>query len=369
MLRWSLKSLFAEPLRLIISTLAVAMSFILVIFFDAVFEGESKQMVVYLEKMDADVWVMQKGVSNMHMASSLLWDWKADRVASLPGVSEVASILYLNAAVKAGGRDWFSYIIGLSADSPGGGPWDVAQGKAIPGRGEAVIPEVIAQLAGLELGDPLTIIDKRLRIAGLTRGTFAMASAIVFVSRQDLGELMEAEEQVSYVMVKIQPGMAQVDMAERIREEVDKVNALPNEVFIANDRQMAVQMGAEIVRMMTVIGTLLAMMIVAFTAYSQTAHKQRELGITKAFGFSNQRLYGAALCQTLVITGSGFLVASLVAYLLFPLLPALVPQITLFVTPKAILTIAAVVMPVAVLGSLGPLVRIARADPLTIFQR
>ena len=95
-------------MRLVVSALAVALSFVLVIFFSAVFEGESDQMVVYLEKMQADVWVMQKGVSNMHMASSMVWDWKADLIAKNPGVREVAAILYINGPIKAGGKDWFS---------------------------------------------------------------------------------------------------------------------------------------------------------------------------------------------------------------------------------------------------------------------
>jgi len=369
MLRWSLKNLFSEPLRLAVSAMAVAVSFILVIFFDAVFEGESKQMVVYLEKMDTDVWVMQKGVSNMHMASSLLWDWKADMVARVPGVAEVSSILFLHAAVKAGGRDWFSYIIGLSPDTRRGGPWEMAQGNPVPAPGEAVIPEVIAQLAGLKLGDALTIIDKRLEIVGLTRGTYSMSSAVVFVAREDLGDIMEAEDQISYIMVKAKPGVPPTALATRIKEQVEKVSALPNEAFIASDRQMAVQMGAEIIRMMTVIGTLLAMMIVAFTAYSQAAHKQRELAIAKAFGFRNTQLYGAALCQTLVMTASGYLVAVLVAYTLLPLLPELVPQITLSVTPQALLVVGVIVLPVAVLACLGPVIKVARVDPLTVFQR
>ena len=141
MLYWSLKTLFSEPMRLVTSALAVGVSFILVIFFSAVFEGESDQMVLYLKKMQADVWVMQKGVSNMHMASSMVWDWKADKIGKVPGVKEVSAILYLNGPVKIGGKDWFSYIIGISPEYRRAGPWVMAKGKATPGPGEAVGPD------------------------------------------------------------------------------------------------------------------------------------------------------------------------------------------------------------------------------------
>jgi hypothetical protein len=150
-----------------VSALAVAVSFVLVIFFSAVFEGESDQMVVYLEQTQADVWVMQKGVSNMHMASSMLWDWKADFIAKNPQVSEVAAILYLNGPIKAGGKDWFSYIIGLRPEHRRVGPWAMAEGKSIPGPGEAVIPEVITRLTGIGIGGEITMIDRKLMVVGL----------------------------------------------------------------------------------------------------------------------------------------------------------------------------------------------------------
>ncbi|WP_425608009.1 ABC transporter permease [Pontibacterium granulatum] len=148
--------------------------------------------------MDADVWVMQKGVSNMHMASSMVWDWKVDRVEQIPGVKAVSAVLYLNGPLKIGGQDWFSYIIGVSPKYINAGPWSVAQGKSLPDAGEAVIPEVISRLTGIQLGDEVTLVDRPLRVVGLSIDTFSMASSVVFVSREDLGSLLEAGDQYSY---------------------------------------------------------------------------------------------------------------------------------------------------------------------------
>jgi len=192
MISWSLKTLWSEPLRLIISALAVAFSFVLVVFFSAVFEGESNQMVAYLKAMKADIWVMQKGVSNMHMASSMMWDWKADKIKQLPGVDKVNAFLYLNGPVKAGGQDWFSYIIGISSAFPDTGPWRMLAGKPMPQKGEAVIPDIMSRLAHINIGDNITMIDRPLKVVGLSEGTFSMASAVVFVSREDLATFSKA---------------------------------------------------------------------------------------------------------------------------------------------------------------------------------
>lgn len=368
MIYWSLKTLFAEPMRLIVSALAVAVSFILVIFFSAVFEGESDQMVAYLKKMEADVWVMQKGVSNMHMSSSMVWDWKADRIAKIPGVKEISAILYLNGPVKIGGKDWFSYIMGISPEYQRAGPWDVVEGKAIPGPGEAVIPEVITKLTGVKMGDEITMIDRPLRVVGLTRGTFSMASSVVFVSHEDLGDLVEGSDQFSYIMVYAEPGVSAQTLIKRIKDDVDKVNALSSKDFIESDWQLAVQMGAEILRMMTTIGTLLATLIVAFTSYSLIARKKQELAVAKALGFSNGQIYVAALCQSVVITAIGLLLTLLLSYTLLTWLPVIAPQINLAVRLHQFIPIALITLPVAILASLIAARTVAKVDPMTVFN-
>lgn len=368
MFYWSIKTLLSEPMRLIISALAVAVSFILVIFFSAVFEGESNQMVTYLEKMNADVWVMQKGVSNMHMASSMVWDWKADKIAQLPEVKEVSAILYLNGPVKIGGKDWFSYIMGISPKYQRAGPWDMVEGKAIPESGEAVIPEVISKLTGVQIGDEITMINQPLRVVGLTRGTFSMASAVVFVSHEDLGELVEGHDQFSYIMVYAKSGITAKNLIERIKYEVDKVNALSSEDFIESDWQLAVQMGAEIILMMITIGTLLATLIVAFTAYSLIARKKQELAVAKALGFSNAQIYMAALIQSLVITILGLLLSIFISFTLLTMLPAIAPQINLAVRLHQFVPILIIALPVAVFASLTAARTVVKVDPMTVFN-
>ena len=365
---WSLKTLLLEPMRLVVSALAVSVSFVLVIFFSAVFEGESDHMVLYLEQMQADVWVMQKGVSNMHMASSMVWDWKADLIAKNPGVREVAAILYINGPIKAGGKDWFSYIIGLRPEHRRAGPWAMVGGQSMPGPGEAVIPVVISKLTGIGIGDEIMMIDRRLTVVGLSRDSFSMASSLVFVSAADLGDLLEADDQHSYIMVYAKPGVDPKLLARQIRQDIDKVNALSSDEFIASDWQLAAQMGAEIVRMMTLIGTLLSVVIVAFTAYSLIARKKRELAIAKALGFSNGQIYMAALFQTLAITVLGLLFALLIAFTILAWLPTVVPQINLAVRLHQFASIAIITMPVAVLASLTVARTVVRLDPVSIFH-
>ncbi|MFV2060077.1 MAG: ABC transporter permease [Gammaproteobacteria bacterium] len=369
MIYWSIKTLFSEPMRLFVSALAVAVSFLLVIFFSAVFEGESKQMVLYLKKMQADVWVMQKGVSNMHMSSSMLWDWKADKIAKLPEVDSVTSILYLNGPVKIGGKNWYSYVIGITPENTHAGPWDMAQGKAIPDAGEAVISEITARLTGIQIGDEIFLVDRTLRVVGLSRHTFSMASSIVFVSREDLGDIVDGPDQVSYIMVKAKAGVSSKELISRIKDNVNKVNALSSDDFIKSDWQLGIQMGAEIIQMMTFIGTVLATLIVAFTAYSLIAHKKQELAIAKALGFGNNQIYMAALSQSVIITGSGLLLTIIISYTLLIWLPVLVPQINLSLELQQFIPLSVLAFPIALIASFTAARSVVKVDPVSVFSR
>jgi putative ABC transport system permease protein len=368
MLRWLLKTLWLQKASLVASAAGVAGAFVLVVILHAVFAGESRQMVAYVRHAAADVWVMQRGVVNMHMASSFVWAWKAKRIAELPGVRAATPILYSGTVIRIAGRTMIAYAVGLEPGARRAGPWAMAAGKAMPGRGEIVLPRVFAEMTGIGLGARVALTDKTLAVVGLSEGTYSMANPVVFVAASDLEDLMQARGTVSYILVDAQPGQDPAALAARIEREVDKVSALPQARFTRNDIQLAMQMGAEIIAFMTIIGSALAAVIIAFSAYSQVARRRRELAIAKALGVRNREIYAAVAAQTALITVLGLVLALLAAWALFPLLSALVPQITLVLTAGALWRATAVALIVAVVSAWVPARYVARVDPLTAFK-
>lgn len=368
MLRWTLKNLIAEPLHLVASATAIAGAFALVLFFEAVFAGESKQIVAYIQHSDADVWVMQKGVSNMHMATSFVWDWKADRIAQVKGVKKVTPILYLNTVMQAGNRNWFSFIVGLEKDNPRAGPWQMVQGKAVPAGGEAIVPAVLANLTGLQLGDEVYIAARPFTVAGLSKDTFSMANSVTFVTLSDLADIMSTFGSMSYFLVDAEPGIDPASLAERIKKEVAKINAIPIERFIDNDWAVAMQMGLEIISLMTIIGGALAILLTGFTVYASTARKERELAVMKALGVRNRAIYASVMIQAAWLALLGFIVAAALVFLAVPVTASFVPQVTLHVTPAALFRVGIVALFVALLSSSLTARKVLSVDPMSAFR-
>ncbi len=368
MFRWIIKTLWRQKGSVITSSSGVAFAFVLVVVMDAAFVGESNQIVAYARNINPDVWVMQKGVSNMHMATSFVWDWKAKRIAEIPGVKQVTPILYVNTVVRSGGQNWFSYVIGLLPNNQRAGPWMMSSGNAIPGPGEIVLPNILSRMTNVKLGDKSTIADKEFTVVGFSDETFSMANSIVFVNFSDLEDLVSSSGTVSFILVDAEPDQDVNDLANRIEQQVDKVSSITQDRFIKNDFQIAMLMGVEIVSFMTIIGSVLAAMIIAFTVYSQVARRKQELAIAKALGYKNRSLYLVVLFQTFIITGLALVLALLISILLLPFLSTLVPQITLTVTMTALIRMSVIAMIVAIIASLVPVRIVANVDPLTVFK-
>ncbi len=369
MLNWTLRELLLAPQQLVASVAAVAGAFLLVLFFEGVFAGESVQIVALIDKTDADVWVMQKGVGNMHMTTSFVSDWKVDAVAEVEGVAKATPILYMNTTIEAGGRNWFSYVVGVEANDPRVGPWQMAAGAAHPSPGGAVVPEIFASDAGLKLGDTVRIGGRDFRVDGFSRDTFSMANSISFVSFGDLADLMNSLGAVSYILVDAKPGVDPQALADRIKAQVENVNALPRAVFVAHDYSIAVQMGLNIIWIMTLIGGALAVLLTGFVVYSHVTERERELAVMKALGVHNRSIYAAMCAQALIIGGLAFILSLALMAAAMPLTAVLAPKISLAITADAVMRVGATALAVSLVAAVIPVRRIVSVDPVTAFQQ
>jgi putative ABC transport system permease protein len=367
-LRWTAKNLVLEPGSLLAGAGGIGLSLFLVIPVEGMFAGESERIVAYLRRAGADVWVMQAGVSNMHMATSLVRLDVERAVKAVPGVAAATPILYVNAFVEAGGRSWFSYVVGLRSEEECGGPWAMVKGHDRPEHGEAIIPDVVARKSGTGIGDTITVLGRRLNVVGISAETYSMANSITFVSYTDLAELLSAPMAASYFLVEGAAGESAGALADRIRHAVPDVNAMSRDAFVERDRRMAMQMGIEIIRLMTWIGSLVAAVIVAFTAYTSTVRRSRELGIIKALGVRTCELYGAVLIQTLVLSSLGCAIAWAAAHAVRPVIHGLVPEVSLLYPASRATRLVLATVGVALAGSLVPARRIAHVDSAIVFR-
>jgi putative ABC transport system permease protein len=368
-LKLSWRNLVHEPLRLVVSIGGVAMAILLIVLMDGIFAGSEEHAVIYIRNQPAPLWLMQDGVENMHMSSSILPPEMIDQVRAVPDVEDAIGVLYANAGIEIGDALIFSYIFGAPPDAPFGGPWSLVEGTGNPAPNEIVIDRVLAERHGLGVGDTVKVMGFELTIAGLTEGTFGMATSVTFANKTAMALLIGVSPQASsYILIQPEPDVDIDAVAAAIREAVPDANLLTQNEFDASDREMIRQMGADVIQLMNVIAYVIGLLVVGITIYTATLERAREYGVLTAIGASSRQLLSVVFAQSFVAAGMGFVVGIVWTYGLVAMMGQVVPEMPVLLEPSRWLREVPTLVVVAGLAALLPTGRILRLDPLLVFK-
>jgi putative ABC transport system permease protein len=367
MWRWAYRSFLEERASLAASAAGVAVVFLLVMILEGAFQGEADQVVAFVERTDAPVWVMQKGVANMHMASSALGADVAAQLEHVPGVARVEGILYSGGLAQIGREERAIYLVGIR---PGQrvGPWDVVAGTARPRAGEIVVPTVLAQKGGVGLGATVTVARRPFKVVGLSRGTYSMANSLAFIHASDLASLFDVVADANYYLVWPEPGVGTAQLMARLGRAAPEVALLEREALVYNDRDLALKMGGELIRIMTVVAGLVAALIVGFTVFTFTARRARELAVAKAVGAGAGQLLAAAMGQAGALALAGFALAASLAALLQPVFARYAPGVIIHFSLASMARIGVAAVIVSMVAGMLPAWRVLRVDPTLVFS-
>lgn len=368
MFKLAWKSLWQEKAKLAMSVGGIAAAVLLIIVMNGVFAGAARQATAYIDTNQADIFVMQKGVSNMHMASSVLPSDLAGELRAVKGVERVIGITFASTSIKHAEHKIFSYVIGYDPSAPFGGPWKMAQGTTKIGADEAVVDATFARNNGFGVGDRIEIMNRRFRIAGLSDETFGLASNIAFVRDTSLAEINLAPGITNYYLVEVEEDETPAAVTRRIKNTVPRVNALTRGAFSGSDQRMILQMGIDIIGAMSFLSFLIGAVIVALTTYTATLARIRDFGILKAMGAAMRKSYLVVLGQAVSSAVLGYVIGLVLSLVTVLVVPEVSPGLTLLVEPATLLRVFAIITVISVVASVAPVRRISRVDPLLVFK-
>jgi putative ABC transport system permease protein len=366
--RLAFHNLFQNRIRLVISTGGVALALVLILALDALFVGMERDITAYIDNSDADIFVSQPGVRNMHMASSWLPENTVDDVSSVPGVSSVTPILYLDNVMTAGDEPYPVYVIGLPEGAQRGVPWALREGSPIPGTGEVVIDGGIADQAQVSVGDTVSILGRQFVISGLAEGTLNLVNSISFINAADFVEVSGTTDAVSFVLATVEPGESPDGVAARIERELGDVTAQTTQQFSEQERQVVRDMATDIVAIMNVSGLMIGLAVMALTIYTATLARRSEFGVLKALGARSRDLYQMVLAQALYSVSLGFGVAVAITLLLSVTVPRFMFNLSLHVSTSSLLKVAVMALVIAAISAIMPIKQIAGLDPAMVFR-
>lgn len=369
MLNLAWRNLTQERTRLLISVGGVALALLLILVMSGVFAGAEEHAVSYINQQPAALWLMQGGVENMHMASSLLPAGTVSRVREVPEVAEAVGVLYATAGVDLGDSVVYSYVFGFDPSQPFGGPWQVVQGRADPAPGEVVLDGALAARYGLSLGDKVNVLGTELKIAGLSKDTFGIATNMIFIHKETLAQFIGVPRQAaSYVLVQPEPDADLPTLQTALHLAVPEANLMTQEAFAASDKEMIRQMGVDVIGAMNMVAYVVGLLVIGLTIYTATLERAREYGILKAVGANSRQLLQVVFNQAFISAGLGIMVGIGLAYGVGALITRMLPEMSIVIRPGDLLGELPVLLLITAVAALLPVGRVLRLDPMVVFR-
>jgi len=363
------RNMARNRVRLLASVGGVALALSLTLALDAIYAGVANQLTTYIERAGADVWVAQQGVRNLHMVASSLPETVVDAVGLVDGVAAVTPIIEATDTISAGDVRAVAYVIGLPVGGSMGDPWDIVEGSAQVGPGEITVDRGFAAEAGVRVGDMVGVLGGEARIVGLSEGMASLINSVAFVSFDDFRAMRGGAPVISFVLVRVAPGASPEAVATAIERLVPGVTAQSRTDFVAQERRIVTDMSADVISIMSAVGFVVALAVVALTVYVATLARRREFGVLKALGARNRTLYRVVLVQATLSVAVGFVIGLAFTTGLALVLGRTDLNLELAITSASLVKVGLFAAIIAGLAAILPIRQVARVDPAVVFRR
>ena len=360
-----------------------------------IYRGMVDDAKVLLDNSGADLWVVQKDTLGPYAESSSLYDdiWRGIR--GMPGVERAANITYLTMQVGKQDGDVRAMVTGVTPGEPGTPGWPpyLVAGRQITRSHYEAVADIAS---GFKLGDRIQIRRNHYTIVGLTRRMVSSnGDPMVFIPLKDAQEaqflkdndaireqrrrtaenpafnrpgvpgLLDAviasqstNPYVNAVLVRVEPGHAQEEVAESIRRWkrlTVYTRSQMEEILVGK----LIATSARQIFMFLVILSIVSSAIVAFIIYTLTLGKIREIAVLKLIGTKNRTIVGLIMQQSIALGLIGFVVGKISATLL---MAPIFPKYVLLQPLDSAMGFIAVVM-ICVLSSIIAIRAALRVDP------
>lgn len=272
--------LLVERRRATLTVLGVATSLLLVLVLRGVFAGAVQQVTRYIRTSPADIFISQAGVGTMHMSASVLPPQTAATAAAVPGVAWAAPIGFASGSIAGPQGRLLTYLIGYDTDTGHGGVPPV-EGRP-PERGETILDEEAAKQLGVSLGGWVTVMGTPLRVVGLSTGGTSITNTTAFVDQDEFARIHA--DQASYVLVRAAVGIDPDTVAAQLRSALPQTTVQTREQFATSEARVVTDMSADLLRLMSTIGLLIALAVIALGLMGATLSKLRDFAVRKRWG-------------------------------------------------------------------------------------
>jgi putative ABC transport system permease protein len=359
------RNLLAEKGRLAMSVGGVAFAVLMILIVVALYRGWSGVGSVYT-KLPGDLWISQTGTSDPYHSTSFLPAARATALARITGVEAVLPVYARHIAFRRGGSELDVFAMAIDA---GSAPTLDARTREnyFPPRGRIDVDRVLADQAGVGVGDRLRVLGRTLVVWHVHSGGNRIFQT-AYLNAADARSLYGIDDLVSFFLLQLRPGADPSGVERAAVAAVPRSEGHTSEQFATSFGNRINQGFLAAVGVLVGIGFVVGGAVIALTTYTATIERAREFGVLKAVGASGGFLYRVVVQQSLAV---GFLGAALgvgASALAARLIREQVPEFLTVLRWTDALGVFAVALLVAVVASWVPVRRLNLIDPAIVFR-
>ncbi len=338
------------------------------LFLLAIYHGVSDSSVRYVRESDADIWVLQRHAANLLRGTSLLSYRQGDLIKTVKGVKSIAPILFFTATVNVPDNTASVHLAGYDPKTGKGGPPVIIKGKPLAEDNQIVLDYSFAAKYKIKIGDKLPIRDDTLVVTGLSDGTNLFVIQFAFITLKKAQELLGFPGILSCYQIKIDPGANPVLVANDIRSVSSDLAVFDRVTFLNNNIHEAETGVLPLLYVIAVIGAIVLTAILSLILSVYVLEQQKDYAIMKAIGAPAGFIPGIIIKQSIILAGSGLIIALLIFAPMLKAVETFSPTISAESSFNQILIVASGLFIISLLSSVLPLFRQRNIYPLDVFK-
>jgi putative ABC transport system permease protein len=407
------KNLFEDIPRFLVAQAGIVFAVSLVTIQVGILQGFSRSVALLIDQSKADIWLSAKDMVHFELTSPI-------PLQRVPQARKVAGVAQTEALSLAAAR-WRNptgivpmRVFGFDPNSQLFGPRQVTQGSLSDLSEPYSVIVDQSNLKSLRLnqvGNSGTIGTLPAKLVGMTQGVQSIASStFVFTSLESAkayatsgtnptinckivaGEAvctssftqpnasttssppptppeLSTSDQISYVLVRAEPGQNLQDLKQSLEKALPDVRALTRAEMASQTRDYWVRRTGIgfILGLGAIVGVIVGMVIVSQILYSSVSDHLKEFGTLKAMGASDWVIYGVILEQALWMAVLGYIPGIAICMGLGAWTLA-TQGIIILITPVTAISVFGVTVFMCVSSALFAIQKVTHVDPAIVFK-
>lgn len=359
-LKFIIKNPFRRKTSAILSIVGIAIGIVVIVALGGITEGLVDTFEDTIHAGGADFQISGKETGDSAYGTNTIDASWTDRIANVSGVEEAYPIYVVLTSV---GDDYMNTLIGIDPAGTTMADISIKEGRIFEDNADEVIMgEIYAEDNNYSVGDTIEVNREDFEIVGIYQTGDSNMAGGVFTSISKVGELMDDEDSISNIYVKVEKGEDPQSVADRIDAKYgDNITTITSVMEMEQMADMLNMLQAStwaISLLAIVVGGLGIINTMLMSVFERT----REIGVLKAVGWSNGKIITMIVGESLVITIVSAIIGAIVGVGLCMILGPQIGFTPLF-TPKIFIQAFIIAIVVGIVGGIYPALKAVRLPP------